>query len=102
MTFFSESADMTDLVAALRSDLPPVYESNPGFRGLVVLVKPDVRNHVIALTLWEDDDALAGSEAIADGFADRIAAATGTAVARNVYDVLGTIGIVERAPATEP
>ena len=100
MTFYSESVDLTDLVASLRADLPPVYESFPGFRGLIVLEKPGIRNHVMAVTLWNDEESLQASEAVADTFADRIAHAAGTSVTRNVYDVLGTIGIADRAPGT--
>ncbi len=98
MTFYAESESMTDLVASLRSDLPPLYEALPGFRGLLVLEKADTRNHVIALTLWQDLDGLVASEATAHGFADRIAEATGTAVSRNIYSVLGQIGIADQEP----
>jgi hypothetical protein len=40
MTFYSESAKMTDLVESLRSEVPQAYESVPGFRGILVLEKP--------------------------------------------------------------
>ncbi len=99
MTFYAESAQMTDLLASLRSDLPPLYEALPGFRGLLVLEKAEARNHVVALTLWKDLDSLAASEATAHGFADRIAEATGTAVSRNIYSVLGQIGFEGREPS---
>jgi len=95
MTFYSESVSMTDVVESLRSDLPPAYASLPGFRGLLVLEKPDVRNHMIALTLWDNEEAVAASEALADTIADRIALVTGTSVARNVYNVVGRIGIAD-------
>ena len=96
MTFYSESVSMTDVVESLRSDLPPEYASLPGFRGLLVLEKAGRRNHVIAVTLWDDEAAVASSEALADRIADRIAGATGTSVARNIYSVLGRIGVAER------
>jgi hypothetical protein len=101
MSFYSESADLTDLVASLRADLPPVYEPLPGFRGLIVLEKPGARNHVMALTLWSDESSLLASETVADSFADRIAHAAGTSVTRNVNNVLGTIGISDRGHASE-
>ncbi len=96
MTFYSESVSMTDVVESLRADLPPAYESLPGFQGLLVLEKPGSRNHVIALTLWDDEEGVAASEALADTIADRIAAATGTSVTRNIYNVMGRIGIAQR------
>ena len=86
---------MTELVESLRSDLPREYEALPGFRGLLVLERGDSHNHVIALTLWEDEEGLAASQAMADRFANRIAEATGTAVSRHIYDVLGALGIAE-------
>jgi len=96
MTFYSESARMADFVESLRSDLPREYEALPGFRGLLVLEKADSRNHVIALTLWENEEGIAASEESANGFADRIASATGTAVSRHIYEVLGQLGIADR------
>jgi hypothetical protein len=96
MTFYSESVSMTEVVESLRSDLPPAYAALPGFRGLLVLEKPGTRNHVLAVTLWDNEAGVAASEELADTIADRIAAATGTSVARNIYNVLGRIGIAER------
>jgi hypothetical protein len=96
MTFYSESVSMTEVVESLRSELPPTYASLPGFRGLLVLEKAGTRNHVIAVTLWDDEEAVQASEALADSIADRIAAATGTSVTRNIYNVLGRIGVAER------
>ncbi len=75
---------------------PPTYASLPGFRGLLVLEKAGPRNHVIAVTLWDNEEAVQASEALADSIADRIAAATGTSVTRNIYNVLGRIGVAER------
>jgi len=92
MTFYSESAKMADLVESLRSEVPQAYESVPGFRGIVVLEKSG-GNHIIAVTLWEDEEGIRASEAYADGFAHRIGDAIGTAVSRNIYNVLGTTGI---------
>jgi len=83
---------MGELVDSLRHDLPADYGAIPGFRGLLVLEKPGA-NHVIALTLWEDETGLAASEPFAESYAERIADAVGTAVARNVYNVLGTLGM---------
>lgn len=99
MTFYSEGSKVVPLVESLRSDLPPVYASFPGFRGLIVLEKPDMHNHVIAVTLWEDEESVLASEALADTVADRIAQATGTSASRKIYKVLGTIGVEERRPA---
>jgi len=96
MTFYAESARMTDLVESLRSDLPREYEALPGFRGLLVLERGASHNHVIALTLWENEEGIEASEAMANAFANRIAEATGTAVSRHVYDVLGRLGIADR------
>ena len=96
MTFYSESVTMTEVVDSLRSDLPPAYAALPGFRGLLVLEKPGRRNHVLAVTLWDNQEGVNGSEVLADTIAERIAAATGTSVTRNIYNVLGRIGIAER------
>ena len=93
MTFYSESERMTDLVASLRSQLPAAYGSMPGFRGALVMQQQGARTHVIALTLWDDEETLQATKATADGFADRIADAIGTSVARNVYNVLGSLGV---------
>jgi heme-degrading monooxygenase HmoA len=101
MTFYSARADVSDLVQSLRSEIPAVYEPFPGFRGMLVLERPDTRNHVIALTLWEDAASLVASETLADAFAERIAHAAGTSVTRSVYDVLGSIGIPDRTQATD-
>ena len=84
---------MTELVESLRSDLPREYEALPGFRGLLVLERGESHNHLIALTLWEDEEGIAASEEIAKTFATRIAQATGTAVSRHIYDVLGALRI---------
>jgi heme-degrading monooxygenase HmoA len=94
MTFYVEVADMTAIVAALRSELPPVYASFDGFRGLLVLEGPDERRHIIALTLWEDDESVKASESLAESIADRIAEAAGTSVTRSIYNVAGAIDIL--------
>jgi len=94
MTFYVEVADMTALVATLRSELPAVYAAFAGFRGLLVLERPDERRHIIAMTLWEDDASVKASESFADTLADRIAEAAGTSVTRSVYNVAGAIDIL--------
>jgi heme-degrading monooxygenase HmoA len=93
MTFYVEAADMSALVASLQAELPPLYASMPGFRGLLVLERPDERRHVMALTLWEDDESVKASESLAETLADRIAEAAGTSVTRNIYSVVGAIDI---------
>ena len=93
MTFYVEVADMTGLVASLRSELPPIYASFSGFRGLLVLERPDKRRHIIALTLWEDDESVKASESLAETIAERIAEAAGTSVTRSIYNVAGAIDI---------
>ncbi len=95
LTFYSEKSPVGDLVATLRATLPAAYEPMPGFRGLLVLEKPDRRHHVIAVSLWEDEPSLKASELAADEHATRIAAAAGNCETRNVYNVLGKIGILE-------
>ena len=92
LTFYSESSKMPELVESLRSDLPAAYESIPGFRGLLVLEKTG-GNHVIALTLWDNEEGLRASEPFLEGFARQIREAVGTSVSRNIYTVLGRIGI---------
>jgi len=92
LTFYSESAKIPVLVESLRRDLPAAYESLPSFRGALVLEKTG-SNHIIALTLWEDEEGLKVSEPTADAFADRIAEEIGHSVSRNVYNVTGTIGL---------
>ncbi len=93
MTFYATGSDLADLAESLRSELPPIYEPIPGFKALLVLEKPGDRSHVIALTIWDDEESLLASEKIADAFADQITHAAGNAVARNVYNVFGSIGI---------
>ena len=95
MTFYATGRDLSNLVESLGSELPSIYTPFPGFKGLLVLENPGARSHVIALTLWEDEESLRASEQIADAFADRITQAAGNAVARNSYNVLGSIGIPE-------
>jgi hypothetical protein len=96
LTFFAESGDLATLADSLRSELPPIYGTFPGFLGLLVLEKPGARSHVIAMTIWQDEESLWASEKIADAFADRITHASGNAVARNTYNVLGSVGIEKR------
>ena len=79
----------------MRSDLPDAYEALPGFRGLVVLVRPGEQDHVIALTLWADAESVTGSERNADTVVGRIAMATGATATREIYEVLGTLGVVD-------
>jgi hypothetical protein len=93
MTFYSDNEDMTDLMASLRSQLRAAYEPIPGFRGALVLGETGGRSHVIALTLWDDEETLQATRVTADEFADQIAVATGTSVARHVYNVLGSLGV---------
>jgi len=101
MTFYSDDEDMTDLMASMRSQLQEAYEPIPGFRGALVMQQQGARTHVIALTLWDDEETLQATKATADGFADRIADAIGTSVARNVYDVLGSLGLPGEAPSPD-
>lgn len=49
-------------------------------------------NHIIALTLWEDEEGVWLSEPVADAFADRIGEEIGHSVSRSIYNVVGTIG----------
>ena len=93
MTFYAETAkSLDDLATTLRQDLPTVYGSILGFRGLLVL-KQKGSNHVIALTLWEGEEAMKTSEPHAQRYAEQIRAATGMGVTRNVYEVLGSINV---------
>jgi len=92
ITFYSDSTKMSGVVESLRVDLPHTYASIPGFRGALVLEKPG-GNHVIALTVWDDEEGVRASERHADEFAERIGDAIGTSVSRNVYRVIGTTGI---------
>jgi hypothetical protein len=100
MTFYSESAKMPELVESLRLELPPAYGSIPSFRGLLVLEKPG-GNHVIALSLWEDEEGVQASAALADEYADRIGQVVGTAVSRNLYSVMGSIGFAPAEKSAE-
>jgi len=95
LTFYSETSPLADLVATLRTSLPAAYEPMPGFRGLLVLEKPERRHHVIAVSLWDDEAALKASEQTADDHATRIAEAAGNCVTRSVYNVLGKVGILD-------
>lgn len=92
LTFYSESAKIPDLVESLRSELPTAYASIPSFRGVLVLEKTG-GNHIIALTLWEDEEGVRASEPVADAFADRIGEEIGHSVTRNIYSVVGAMGL---------
>jgi heme-degrading monooxygenase HmoA len=98
MTFYVAAVDMTGLAASLRSELPSIYASFEGFRGLLVLESPDERRHIIALTLWEDDESVKASESLAETIADRIAESTGTSVTRSIYNVAAAIDILDLEP----
>ncbi len=86
---------MPDLVESLGSELPAAYTSLPSFRGALVLEKPG-GNHIIALTLWEDEEGIRVSEPVANAFADRIGEEIGHSVTRNIYSVMGSIGVEPR------
>ncbi len=101
MTFYPDQEHVPGLVNSLSLDLPWAYQVLPGFRGLLVLEKPGSPAHVIALTLWEDEEGLAASETLAEGFAKRISLATGTDVTRHIYEVIGSLGITYREEGTE-
>lgn len=92
MTFYSASDKISDLVAVLRTEMPPAYESIPGFRGVVVLEKPG-GNHIIAETFWDDEDGIKASESMAADYAKRIRLVAGTPVSVNVYEVVGIAGL---------
>ena len=100
LTFYSESAKMPDLVESLRVELPAAYESLPSFRGALVLEKTG-GNHLIALTLWENEEGLSVSEPVAEAFAQRIGEEIGHSVSRNIYTVVGTMGFEPPHEATE-
>ena len=91
MTFYASSDKIADLVATLRSELPARYGSIPGYRGIVVLEK-SAGNHMIAMTLWENEEGIEASEDVAVDNATRIQQASGTAVSMNVYEVVGMGG----------
>jgi heme-degrading monooxygenase HmoA len=93
MTFHAESEDLARLVNALRSEVPAAYESLPGFRGMVVLDHADTIHHVLAVTLWKDEESITASSPFAATFVDRIARATRSIAACDVYEVIGTLGI---------
>ena len=97
MTFYSESEKLLGIVDALRKQLPQTYEAIRGFRGLIVLDKP-VSDHIIAVTLWDDEKALQASETHARAFAQQISRATGAEVSYSTYNVLGSIGIAPPPP----
>jgi heme-degrading monooxygenase HmoA len=92
MTFYSASEKISDLFEVLRTEMPPAYESIPGFRGVVVLEKPG-GNHMIAETFWEDEEGIKASESMAADYARRIGLAAGTTVSVNVYEVVGIAGL---------
>ena len=97
ITFHADGGDLAQLVDSLRSEMPSIYDSLSGFRGIVVLEDNDESpNHVVAVTLWEDEASLAGSEAVANVVVDRIARATKALPSRKTYTVLGTMGIADR------
>ena len=92
---FSAGGDVLDsLVATLRREVGDAYGGIPGFRGLLAIHNPD-RRDVIALTLWDDQAGIEASADLATDVLDRIAHHTGLRAASNVYEVIGTIGLVE-------
>jgi heme-degrading monooxygenase HmoA len=93
MTFSTQRDDLDKLEGWLRSDLPPVYESTEGFRGMIVLDRSNGSDHVIAVTIWDDEASLQRSEATADTVIRRISMATGAIATREIYEVRGTLGI---------
>jgi heme-degrading monooxygenase HmoA len=100
MTFSAQSDHLDKLVGWLRSDLPPVYMSAQGFRGMIVLDRSNGSDHVIAVTMWDDEMSLELSESTADAVIRRISMATGAAPTREIYEVRGTLGI-DFAPERE-
>jgi len=94
MTFYAASDKIADLVTAMRSELPPRYESIPGYRGILVLEKPG-GNHIIAITFWDGQEGVEASEDAAADNAKRIGHASGTTVSVHVYDVMGTSGLFD-------
>jgi len=88
----AEGTDLTELVDALRTETSADLESMPGFRGLIVLERGRHQD-VLTMTLWEDAASLEASDMLASAIMDRIARATRNIAVRDVYRVLGTIGI---------
>jgi hypothetical protein len=60
----------------VRDQLLPYLRDSTGFRGLIRLAAPD-RGKTLVITLWADEEALAGSLEAAARFGDLSAEATG-------------------------
>jgi quinol monooxygenase YgiN len=93
ISFYAEDQHVRELVESLRDELPAQYEELAGFRGVLVLEKPGNRNHVIAVTLWEDEAAMEASKELADKVASRVTTMTGNASSRGSYNVIGRIRV---------
>jgi len=65
-TYYAKGADFSELGASMSTDLSGFYEQQPGFRGSIVLERPQERSHVIAITFWEDEASVEASEPLAD------------------------------------
>ena len=94
ITFSAEGDALDSLVATLRREVGDVYETIPGFLGLLAMTNA-ARRHVVALTLWEDQAGIDASEELATSVLDRITSHTGLRAAIGIYEVIGTIGLVE-------
>jgi hypothetical protein len=106
ITFSAEHDALSRLVTWVRADLPTAWEEIAGFRGLIVLDRSDDADHVIAVTIWADEESFDASEDIADIAVARIAASAGATITREQYRVIGTLRIPEppqeEAGAPEP
>jgi hypothetical protein len=93
MTFSAGSDVLDELVDTLRREVGGVYEGIRGFRGMLA-VKNVERQHVIAITLWEDQEGIDASAMLAETVVDRIARHTQRLATHYVYEVIGDIGLL--------
>jgi hypothetical protein len=78
-------ADMDDVLERYRTDLLPRIESQHGYEGIVVLATPDGQG--LVMTLWQDEDALEASAALASGATDEFTTVFRSAPGRESYEV---------------
>jgi hypothetical protein len=93
MTFTAgATTDFEALVYSLKTQLRQVYEKQPGFRELLAVHQRD-SGHVIAITLWSDQDSAENAKMLADTVTDRIARVIGTIATHDLYDVVGRLSV---------
>lgn len=87
LNFFVEEARLSEVMAAVTTDVVPRFRELPHFLGLTVLkATSGNRTEILATSYW--DDGLEDSESISREFVDEIYRVTGTNPSRKAYDIV--------------